>query len=46
MHLESTWLAEARSETTLATEIRFLVGLTGKMGAVEGRVERPEVTLE
>jgi hypothetical protein len=25
---------------------RFLVWASGKIGAVEGRVERPEVTLE
>jgi hypothetical protein len=46
MHLVSTWLAVARSVATLDTAGRFLVGVSRKMGAVEGRVERPEVTLE
>jgi hypothetical protein len=39
-------LAEPRSLVIRDAATRFLVWASGKIGAVEGRVERPEVTLE
>jgi hypothetical protein len=33
-------------DSDLGRALRFLVWVSGKIGAVEGRVERPEVTRE